>query len=120
MNNLFLLSLILGSYIIYMLNYFKTTINFAHPLTYFNNKYLYHPIMNTEEKTSMICKLGNDGSWLIGLFLVLRFYLLKKDIIKTYSILVYLIVVSLSFLNFNALLYLIPYFLIEFYIIRNL
>ena len=120
MNTLLLLSSILGIYIIYILNYFKTTINFAHPLTYFNNKYLYHPIMNTDEPTSMICKLGNDGAWLISLFLVLRFYLLKKETIKTYSILVYLIVFSLSFLNFNAVLYLIPYFLIEFYIIRQL
>ena len=38
------LALIHSIYIIYVLNYFKTRYNFAHPITYFNNKLLYHPI----------------------------------------------------------------------------
>ena len=109
------LSILMAIYIIYMLNYFKTTISFAHPLTYFNNKYLYHPIINTKEKTNMICKLGNDAAWFIGLFLVLRFFLFDKSTIKKYSLIVYITILILSFLNLNAVIYLLPYFIIEAY-----
>ena len=110
------ISIIVAIYILYMFNYFKTTISFAHPLTYFNNKYLYHPIINTEEKTYMICKFGQDASWLIALFLILRFYICKN--IKQCSLLVYIAIVIGSFLNLNAVIYLIPYFLIEMYLIK--
>lgn len=114
-----LVSVILAIYIVYMLNFFKTTYSFAHPLTYFNNKYLYHPIVNTETKENMICKMGNHGSWIIALFLILRFYLLKKNI-KTCSIVVYLLILILSFLNLNAVIYLIPYFILELLLIKYL
>jgi hypothetical protein len=112
-----LISFLLAIYIIFMLNFFKTTISFAHPLTYFENKYLYHPIVNTDKPQNMICKIGNYGSWLLGLFLVLRFLFIKKLPIKTISKVVYLIVFIMSLLNLNAVIYLIPYFFIEMYFI---
>jgi hypothetical protein len=111
------ISIIVSLYILYMFNYFKTTISFAHPLTYFNNKYLYHPIINTDEETNMICKFGQHASWVIALFLILRFYLIEKKNFKNYSLLVYISIVIGSFLNLNAVIYLIPYFLIEMYLI---
>jgi hypothetical protein len=110
------ISIIVAIYILYMFNYFKTTTSFAHPLTYFNNKYLYHPIINTEEKTNMICKFGQDASWLIALFLILRFFVIKN--IKQCSLLVYIAIAIGSFLNLNAVIYLIPYILIEMYLIK--
>ena len=39
-----LISLFLAIYIVYMLNFFKTKVSIAHPLTFFDNDYLYHPI----------------------------------------------------------------------------
>ena len=42
--NLLLISFIEAIYVIYMLNYFKTKYSIAHPFTYFNNKYLFHPL----------------------------------------------------------------------------
>jgi hypothetical protein len=114
-----ILSIFLAIYIVYMLNYFKTTYSFAHPLTYFDNKYLYHPIVNSEHKKNMICKMGNDGAWIIALFLVLRFTL-KKNNIKNCSKVVYLLILILSFLNLNAILYLIPYFILELVLIKYL
>ena len=57
-------------YIIYVLNYFKTRYNFAHPITYFNNKLLYHPIGMSDVPKSKVCKLGNILSWVLALFIL--------------------------------------------------
>lgn len=114
-----LISLFLAIYIVYMLNFFKTTVNLAHPLTFFDNDYLYHPIRNSDVKQNMICRLGNDASWILALFLLLRFVLLKKVDLRTYSLLVYIVVMIMSFLNFNAVLYLIPYFILELMVIKS-
>ena len=112
-----IISLLLGIYIVYMLNFFKTTKNFAHPLTYFEDEYLFHPIIDTETPQNMICKLGNHGAWILAFFLIGRFYLPKNYDIKTISKVVFIIVFIMSLLNLNAFIYLLPYFFIEMYFV---
>lgn len=114
-------------YVIYMLNFFKTRYSLAHPLTYFNNNILYHPIGKADRPICNICKLGNYGAYLIALFALLRMIILinspKKENIRTIKVISYMgliTVFTLSLLNFNAVVYLLPYFIGEFCYLRSL
>ena len=118
-----LLSLIEGLYIIYMLRFFKTRYNFAHPLTNFDSEYLKHPIGVTDTPKSKVCKFGHDASWFLALYLVLRCILLNQKILSRESVLtinrlVLLGMFSLSFLNFNVVIYLLPIFILEYKVIK--
>jgi hypothetical protein len=118
MNKLLVIGIIQASYIIYMLNYFKTKYSLAHPLLNFNSNYLKHPIGKSDKPISNICNFGHQSSWLIALFVLLRPFLLCKNI-KNISILLLIIVITFSFLNFNAVIYLLPYFFVEIYLIKK-
>ena len=125
-NNI-LLALTEAVYVIYILNFFKTKYSLAHPLTYFENQLLYHPIGKSNKPICNICRLGNIGAYFIAGFIIIRFIILNKNgsnsiknSIKTMSIFVLLLVITLSFLNFNAVVYLMPYFVFEIVYIKNL
>ena len=109
-------SLIMALYVVYMLNYFKTTVNIAHPLTEFENDMFYHPIEYNDVPQNMICTFGNYGAFILAGFIIYRsMYKCNKIISHIIVICVFL----LSLLNFNACLYLLPYFIFEmFYFIR--
>ena len=114
-------------YVIYMLNYFKTKYSLAHPFTYFENKFLYHPIGKADKPICNICPLGNIGSFFIAFFIILRWILVNqtnllniKGTIKTASIFILLLVCMLSLMNFNAVVYLIPYFVYEILYINRI
>lgn len=117
MNNI-LIALIEGIYIIYMFNFFKTTYNIAHPLTYFENPFLYHPIGKTYKPINMICKFGKFMSYIAFIFFISRLLLLKNIYYKEKYLLWHIYIIFISILlclsNFNALLYLLPIFLFEF------
>ena len=119
-----LFSIIHSLYIIYVLNYFKTKYNFAHPITYFNNKLLFHPIGKSNVPSSKVCKLGNILSWGLALFIVLRglFIFNNKYIttIKQVTLIVLILGVMLSILNLNVVIYLLPHFIIEILYIKYL
>ena len=119
------LSAVLSLYIIYVLNYFKTTYSIAHPITYFNNKYMFHPIYNTKSEKSMICQFGHDASWMLAFFILFRYLVIKKnklkeEHIKIVSMFVLLSVLLVSLVNLNAVLYLIPYYIIEICYIKKI
>lgn len=121
---LIFISIVQAIYIIYMLNYFKTKYSLAHPLTYFENKLIYHPIGKSDKPISNICKLGNILSWYLGLFVVLRSIFIENNTInikyiKLVSLAGLCIGVILSMMNFNAVLYLLPHFILEFVLINN-
>jgi len=108
-------------YIIYMLNYFKTKTNFAHPLLYFDNPYLYHPIEKIEKEQNLICTFGQDASYVLAGYLILRgialdfypdLFLLKS----CYHKYILFITLGLSLTNFNATIYLIPFLFYEFFV----
>ena len=117
--NIIGVSLIQATYIIYMLNYFKTIYSIAHPITLFDNNLIYHPIGTSKTPISNICKLGNILSWYLGAFLIIRSIFLYKNIykkqIKIISLVGLIIGIILSMMNFNAVLYLLPHFIIEIY-----
>jgi hypothetical protein len=121
---LIFISIVQAIYIIYMLNYFKTKYSIAHPLTYFENNLIYHPIGQSDKPISNICKLGHILSWYLGLFVVLRSIFIENNIIdikyiKIVSLVGLCLGMILSMMNFNAVLYLLPHFLIEFSLIKN-
>ena len=113
-----ILSIIQSIYIIFILNFFKTTYSLAHPITYFSNSLLYHPIGISKEPRSMICKLGHKMSYYLALFILLRGLLLShtkkySKLLKYSSLLILIFTVTLSMLNLNAVIYLLPHFYIE-------
>lgn len=119
-----ILSVVEAIYVVYMMNFFKTRYSLAHPFTYFENKMLYHPIGTSEKPICNICPLGNYGSMLLAVYIILRYLVYTRSSGKTslrmFSALVLGFVFLLSLLNFNAVVYLIPYFVIEIYLIRNM
>lgn len=121
---LLLLTLLDSVYLIYMLNYFKTKYNFAHPLTYYRNRLFYHPIGKVKNPINMICPFGNCCSYMLVIFLLTRYLIFKYNLldvslIKKISFVVLVITITLSFMNFNAVLYLIPHVILETFIIRK-
>ena len=119
-----LVSLVQAVYVIYMMNYFKTKYSLAHPFSYFENKFLYHPIGKSDKPICNICPLGNYGGFLIAIYVILRWVIFtnmkkKNSGIKLFSIFALLLVFMLSLLNFNAVVYLLPYFITEVYIIKE-
>jgi len=119
MNTFFFVSIIEAIYVIYILNYFKTRYSLAHPLSYFENKLLYHPIGRSDEPVSNICQLGNWGAYAIALYIIARVFIGKSSVFKILNKLVVFLVFVVSLLNFNAVIYLLPYFAIEYLVISN-
>ena len=120
MNNFYLISFLEAIYVIYILNFFKTKYSLAHPLTYFDNEILYHPIGKSNKPISNICRLGNIGAYFIAFYIILRVLFNKKyKIFESTNIIVVFIVFVMSLLNFNAVVYLLPYFCIEYLVING-
>lgn len=121
--NLILLGIFQGLYIVYMLNYFKTCYSIAHPLSYFENSYLYHPIGKSDKPISNVCQFGHQVSWLLAGFVIIRNIMVSKNygknILRKMSILILIISVIVSMLNFNVILYLLPHYILEYYLIKT-
>ena len=105
-------------YIIYIMCFFKTKKNFAHPLSYFENKLLYHPIDNLNYPENLICPLGHIFAYLSVIFILVRNFLsinMKKIYLEKYHKKILIIVFIFSLANFNALIYLMPVFIYELF-----
>ena len=129
-NILFLISFLLGSYVFYMLRYFKTKKSFNYGNIHLHiqkllnlKKILEHPLNDSLIEINHVCPLGHFVGILLFIFLAFRFPICKylKDFYKINSF-KYLYKVSLvililmfigSFMNLNVVVYLIPYFIIE-------
>ena len=123
-----LIYLIQAIYVVYMLNWFKTTWNFAHPLSKFNSEYLTHPVHKLINPINPVCKLGNNLSWLLGGYLIARGIYLDitrgskssyDNIFKSLHLSILILTFVLSLLNFNVTVYLFPIILIELYRLVN-
>ena len=121
--NLVLLGIAQSLYIVYMLNYFKTCYSVAHPLTYFENSYLYHPIGKADKPISNVCEFGHQVSWLLAGFIIIRNILISRklgrNVLRKFSTLVLIITLIMSMLNFNVVLYLLPHYILEYYLIKT-
>ena len=128
MNTTFLLfSIIETIYIIYILNYFKTTIEFHHPLEGVItgwNEYLRHPI-GTGLYECKICGLGNVLGYLFGVYIIIRYVLYTlftknnrmnelNILIKINIVLVVIATLLALIMNLNAFMYLLPVLIYEY------
>lgn len=112
-----IISLLLAIYILYMFQFFKTTVSLNHPLEMiFTNKL--NKINNTNQFThssenkyeSKICPFGHKIIWLLIIFLTIRYFI---NIPKKINLAIMIIVCLFSLLNLNAFIYLLPYYIIE-------
>ena len=103
-------------YTVYMLNWFKTTYNLAHPLSYFENPLLYHPVDKLSHPQNPVCPLGNGLSWVLAAYLILRGLALQyfpaeaENKFKQINLILVGFAATLSLMNFNVLVYLLPVF----------
>ena len=114
-----LISIIEALYIIFILNFFKTTYSFNHPLEIFIigfDNYLKHPI-HSDKYENKICELGHDLSICFAFYIILRHFLPPNTIYNSYII--YFAIV-LSLLNLNAFIYLLPIFIYELFFYSDL
>jgi len=121
--NYLILSFIEAIYVIYMFNFFKTTIEFHHPFEIFLtsfSKYVKHPI-KTGIYQNKICNFGNDISYILAAYIIFRFFLSKTNYIKKNTlcwinkILIYFAFSISLLMNMNAAIYLIPILFLEYY-----
>lgn len=105
-------------YVVYMLNWFKTTVNFAHPASYYENPLIYHPVDKLDKPANLVCKFGHQVSWLLAAYLIalgvaMEYSLIGKNLLRWTHIAVLVITAVLSLLNFNVVVYLLPVVLFE-------
>ena len=98
-----------AAYVVYMINYFKTTKNFSKGSVV---EGFAHPVGDSTQPTSFICPFGNKISWVFATYLVGR-NLFKKDI--QINKLFLLVGMGFSMLNANVFVYMFPVFATEFY-----
>lgn len=109
------LSIIESIYVLYMLNLYKTTTNYAHPFSHFSWDYFKHPTTNLETPINPVCTFGNQASWVLAFYLIFReipYASTKMRVINNSIVLLATFVLSL--MNFNVTVYFIPLFVIEF------
>ena len=126
MDNRLLFTIIEAIYLVYMYNYFKTSVSFHNPVeTLLNDKvfnnFFKHPIYSGNYE-SKICRFGNLVGFLLAIWVILRYYISKnfldrKALVEKINKLIFCIVLlGAIFLNFNAFIYYLPIFLYELFI----
>lgn len=113
-----IISILESVYLIYMFNFFKTTISFHHPLEiiFANHNYFKHPI-NTGLYENKICTFGKHLSYFASVYLILRNILPKLHKINKH--IVHLSMFLSFVMNINSFIYLIPLFVIEYVFFIN-
>lgn len=105
-------------YVIYMFNWFKTTINFAPAISYIADPVFNHPIDTLDTPRNLVCKFGKDISWLLAAYLILHGVFIDTypefyPWLRNLHIGILCFSVILSLINFNVTLYLLPIVFIE-------
>jgi hypothetical protein len=104
------ISLAEAVYVIYMMNYFETTTNFAHPLTQFDWEYIRHPVQQLSEPQNLVCPFGHTMSWILAAYLLLRE---MARLPSWFNTIVLCVAAIMSLMNFNVTVYFLPLFLVE-------
>lgn len=105
-------------YVLYMFNWFKTTINFAPAISYIADPIFNHPIDTLDEPRNLVCKFGKDISWLLAAYLILHGFVIDMypefyPGLRKLHIGILCFSVVLSLINFNVTMYLLPIVFIE-------
>ena len=132
--NYTLIYLFWSVYLVYMLNWFKTTWNFAPLSSKFESEYLAHPVEILNIPINPVCKVGNTFSWFGAVGLILRglsldlFASLDMYCSSSFDQYVNIVMFSLiyyyfgvlgfvlSLMNLNVTVYILPILLFELYI----
>ena len=107
----FITSTVEAAYVVYMLNYFKTTITFSkYKFPCFEQDLFKHPTGEADVPLSMICGFGNNIAWIFAAYLLGR-NAFKEN--RTVNTIVLLTGFFMSLLNANVFVYISPVFLFE-------
>ena len=112
MPNRLLVSVAEAAYVIYMLNYFKTTKNFEKGHCCEKGEWC-HPMGDSTVPTSKVCPNGKKVSYPFAAYLVLR----NAYFDKTVNYVVLAGGAAMSLKNKNVFVYLLPDFFVELFII---
>lgn len=132
--NYTLIYLFWSVYLVYMLNWFKTTWNFAPLSSKFESEFLAHPVEILHVPINPVCKFGNTLSWFGAVGLIARG--LSLDMLASLDMgtsssfdpyinivmfsLMYYYFAALGFMaslmNLNVTVYLLPILAFELYI----
>ena len=108
----FITSTVEAAYVVYMLNYFKTTISYSKyelpPC--FDQEWFKHPTGESHVPMSKICGFGNNVAWIFAAYLLGR-NAFKEN--RTVNNIVLATGFFMSLLNANVFVYLSPVFLFE-------
>ena len=105
---MFFISLAEATYVVYMLNYYKTTKNLSHCTL--EADYFKHPVGDSLTPMSFICEFGGYMSWGFAAYLLGR-HAFRPN--KKVNSIVLVGGVAASLLNANVFIYLLPVFIIE-------
>lgn len=110
-------NIILSFYLYYILNIYKTSISFHHPLEIWLqnnsfNDYLKHPI-SSQEYSSKVCPLGNLVGKLFAIYIICRNFLSPSTRYKINNVLWSLILIGGFMMNLNVFIYLFPAYLFD-------
>ena len=97
-----------AAYVIYMLNYFKTTYNFSTKSS--GCHYFEHQTGHSQVPQSFICPFGNNVSWVFAAYLLGR-HAFKRNRLVNNIVLGSGVLASL--MNANVFIYLLPVFALE-------
>ena len=116
-----IISIFEGLYILYMFNFFKTTLSFHHPfeklLTNDISTYLAHPIHSSRYENK-ICKFGHFiGVILFLLFIIRGIYDFEYNIYQQY--IYFSMLIGTIILNINSFIYMIPIFIYEYFPLKK-
>ena len=112
MKNRLLVSAIEAAYVVYMLNYFKTTKNFESGHCCLEDDWC-HPTGDSDVPTSKVCPNGQKIAWPFAGYLLLR----NAYFNRTFNYLVLAGGGVMSLKNKNVFVYLIPVFAAELFLI---
>ena len=99
-----------AAYVLYMLNYFKTTKNFSQKSLCLGG--FVHPVGDAAQPQSFICPNGKIISWVFATYLIGR-HAFKEN--KFINKIILLIGIGFSMLNANVFVYMLPVFTAETY-----
>ena len=110
----FIISINESIYIIYMFNYFKTSIYLSHPFDIFTSKIKF---IDHSEKDNHICLIGNLLGFLLPIWLLGRHFINSKIVIKYNKIIMNIILICSLLTNMNAFIYFLPLYINNLYFI---
>ena len=103
-------SIIESIYIIYMFNFFKTSIYFSHPFDFLTQNF---KLIDHSNKENHLCTLCNIAGYLLGIWFVLR-HSIQPSITKKWNrIIINIVFFTCLISNTNAFIYFLPIYILE-------